>query len=226
MTQITSPSEIKNESNEFEVLLSVLDDPIITATSESGEELLRFVVNWGNHKIRCRMPTLGQWDMYCQDMALLLRQLGSDFDTIDIPYLDRSNEIRIKDWAHITALFLENRKIGHRIVELFLKYLRPEIEGITDFRVWLYDNVPIDGIMRLFCALLMPDQMLKKNARSILSRVFQILLAPPSTHTSTTNGDGPKKNRIDTQSSSFISFWCVRLKKRLIPVIISTANPR
>jgi len=195
-----------------------LDDDIILATNEDGEELLRFEVNWSGQPIRVRYPRHGVWDSYCKDIALLLRKMSSAADDVNLPDLYKDvghieeiehgrqliSKKRWQDWALLQAAVINQKAIAKDVERIFFEYLRPEIEGKTDEQsaIILRETAPLDALVRMFCALLVPDQMLKKNTKFLVSQIFPTWINPNYTEAYTKKGDSQKEQL--TNAASFV----------------------
>ena len=189
------------------IQLPQIEDELILATDDAGDELLCFEVKWRNSPVRVRYPTYGQWDDYCREVGLLLHILRAA-DNIEIP----EDGMRPELWAELNAHIVVTTKVGKRIERIFFDYLRPEME-LTDgsiikgdkLREWMGANAPISAAVDMFCSLTTPQDMLKKNAIYRLTKIYPHLTGQPSKPIATKTGDGPPKTFEEDQSSTLIS---------------------
>ena len=186
-----------------------LDDNVILATDDAGEDLFRFELNWNGAKVHIRYPTYGQWDGYCRDVTMILRALGSGPDDIDIP----EDGTKPALWAELKSWILLTSKLKQRIEDVFFTYLKPELplddkDPIVgeELKHWLGANAPIDAVVRMFCVLMTPQDMLKKNAIYHLTRIYPHLMGQLFKPTVTKSGDGTKEKSEDKAYSNSTSF--------------------
>lgn len=179
----------------YDVQLPELSDEVILAIDpDTGSEALRFCFNWSGKSVKVRYPRWGHWDRYCTEVRSLLRVFASSVDQIEIPDYEGKLE-RFEHWAVYAGELISNRALARNVERIFFEYLLPTVDGVPDdeIRQWFMDNAPVDAVLRLFIALLEPMNIIKKNARSALARMFQELTEVSSQSTSGSNSAGLKQ---------------------------------
>jgi hypothetical protein len=194
-------------SDHFWAELKELDDSVVLATDDEGEELLRFATRWSGETVLLRYPVMRDWDSYVSEVLLILKTLSISAEDLELPD-DLTGLLKKEHFAAyslITATIYNTKGISRRIFDTFVKFLRPEIEGKSpaETRDWLWENAPIDGTVRALVALLSPEQMIKKNVRYGLSTIVQGLTNPSSKASSSKSEGGPKPTTSEDQSSQF-----------------------
>jgi hypothetical protein len=186
--------------NEYTLELPELSDDAILATDDAGEELLNFAVSWSGKTIRIRYPKFVHWERYTQDVYAILDAIGNGVEKVDIDKAQADKDI----WADLCGRFIFLHDIYPRIRTAFFKYLRPTVDDMDakQSRAWLTKNAPLDNVVRMFCALLAPQSMLKKNAIFAMTTIFQASQDRPSTPISTNSGAGQKSEPTEHQHSS------------------------
>jgi len=189
--------------NDYAIALPELDDDQILATDENGQELLYFAVNWGGKTVRLHYPRFAHWQKFCQCVLNILNQIGFALDEVD---LDAATEDR-DAWTDLAGRFLFLRDVHPKVKRAFFTYLRPTVDELDEkeSRAWLTANAPLDSVVRMFCALLTPERMLKKNVRFAIQTICQTSAGQLSTPSSTSSGAGQKSEPISPQpwSSGF-----------------------
>lgn len=190
--------------NDYAIALPELDDDQILATDEAGEELIHFAVSWSGKTVRIHYPRFGQWERYQRSVGRILTHIGGSLGKIDIDNAQIDHGL----WQELVGRFLFLKDVGAEIKQTFFACLRPTVDGLDEkqSRAWLTKNAPLDGVVRMFCALLTPQSQLKKNARFALTKIFQVSTDQLCTATSTKSTDGPRNESIDQQQSLFGSF--------------------
>lgn len=186
--------------NDYVLALPELSDDAILATDDAGEELLHFAASWSGKTIRVHYPRFGHWEQYCNTVYLILHDIGVGAEKVDVDKALTSKDI----WADLCGRFVFLSKLYDPIRKAFFKYLRPTVDDMDtkQSRAWLTKNAPLDGVVRMFCALLAPQRQLKKNAQFAMTTIFQASQDQPSTHTSTNNGAGQKSEQTEQASWS------------------------
>jgi len=192
-------------ASDYVLRLPELDDDTILATDEAGAELLHFAVHWSDKIVRIHYPRFGQWQKFCESVYTILTQIGTSIDQIDVDHVQTDRE----EWQDLCGRFLFLHDIYPKIVTTFFSYLRPIVDGMDEAQSehWLRDNAPLDAVVRMFCALLTPQLMLKKNARFALRAIFQASTDQPSMPSFMSNGGGQKSESTTPQPSLFGSFY-------------------
>lgn len=192
-------------ANDYVLQLPELEDDQILATDDTGDELLHFAVSWSGKTVRVRYPTFGKWESFCKDVLAILDGIGNGLGQIDIDDARDDPE----EWQDLCGRFLFLKNVYPKIQTAFFKYLRPTVDGLDEkqSRAWLESNAPLDSVVRMFCALLAPQQMLKKNVKFALNLICPGSQDQLSTPISTNNGAGPKSELTEAQSSPFGSFY-------------------
>ena len=192
-------------NDDYVISLPQLDDDQILATDETGAELLHFVVKWAGKTVRLHYPRFGQWQSFCQDVYKILTLIGDGIDKVDVDIAQTDKDA----WQDLCGRFIFLHEVYPKIHKAFFTYLRPTVDDLDERQAaaWLSQNAPLDAVVRMFCALLTPQAMLKKNARFALSMIFQTSLGQHYTPTSTNSGAGAKNELIPAPSSQFGSFY-------------------
>ncbi len=191
-----------------------IDDSIILATDEAGDELLRFALNVGGKAVLLRYPVWGQWNDYCLRVSNLFNRLSKTASNLDLP--DSVTGILKKDrfpnYMLLTSYLLADKQVAEEIENIYFDFLKPElaylrlVENTSDeklTRKWMRENAPIDITVRLLNALLVPQEMLKKNVRYGMTLLSQDSQAQPSPNKSQANGDGQNSNSGNAAFSGF-----------------------
>jgi len=185
-----------------------LDDAIIKATNEDGEEKLRLSVKVDGKTVMARFPTVGNWDFYNSDVAKLLLMLSISMKDMEINPELISPEI-FSDWAFVTSQAILSKKCTPLILQIYFKYLRPTVEGMEDVEPekrerWIKDHMGIDAIFYIFVSILQIEDWLKKKASMVLRETFPNLIKQSSNATSQINSTQLPIKSAPSQSFDFV----------------------
>ena len=192
------------------VWLPELDDDRILATDDAGEELLRFAVQWSGKTIRVRFPRWAKWKRYCELVYGLLTAVSGLMKGVRNRDINAAEMLQTDEkWQELAGRFLMVGKLAKKIEHVFFTYLEPTVDELDpkESQAWIKDNAPLDAVLRMFVALLTPDDMLKKNGTYALQMICQRSQALPSTPSSTSSGGGPKNEQTEPPRSQFGSFY-------------------
>jgi len=182
-----------------------IPDDAISHTGPDGSDLLNFALVFGGKTIRIHYPTFGDWNQYTYRVAMLLRSLSTTIQSLELP-AEMSGTLTpdaFPAWSQLVSHLLLHKRVQDDILEITAKYLRPEVDGFIMPRLFrkralrkALAKFPMDSIVRLLCALLVPEAMLKKNVQYALKTIFQTWTEPQSTPTFTTSTVSAKNTWI------------------------------
>lgn len=204
------PEQFEN-LDEKRIIKVDLDEQVILATDESGEELLRLAVECGDKLITFRFPAYGVWDLYCKRIQELFIRLSSFGSELEMNLPENMQDIlktgeNPSAWAIQMAIALRPKFVGKLVEHIFFRFLRPAIDGKPITKEWARENLGIDQLIRMFAAILFVDHWVKKNTHYLLETMFQAYQAPGSSPILPKNLGGNLLEFKKPVFSKFVSF--------------------
>jgi len=190
--------------SDFAIQLPQLDDDQILATDESGKELLHFALSWAGKTVCIRYPRFGEWQQFCADVLQILTLINGSIGKLDID----SALAKRDTWQDLAGRMLYLHDVWPMIQKVFFRYLDPMVDELNteQSKHWIESHAPLDGIVRMLVALLMPQSQLKKNVRFALTQLFPALRDQHSMPSPMNSGAGPKNEPTEVAFSPYASF--------------------
>ena len=165
----------------------VLDDAIIKALDEEGEERLRLAITVAGKQVLCRFPTYGDWDFFIEDLSKLMILISRTGGDIEI-HSDIVSEEYFEKWAYILSQVLLFKECKELIEKIFFTYLRPEVEGLEeDIKEWMRSNVEAHFLFYMFTTIMQVEYWFKKKALSAVEILAPMLVQQSLKDTSPKN---------------------------------------
>lgn len=184
-----------------------LDDAIIKATDENGDERLRLTIKAGGYEVLVRFPTYGNWSFYFADCARLMIMLGLTAGDIETD-IDLIQEKHFPKWAQVVGMAISFKDPKELVDKIFFDYLRPEVPGLKILvdklkedgqektseemederqektKAWLERNMDSIHLFFMFQSILHIEDWYKKKSLSEVQKTFRNLIAPSLKDTS------------------------------------------
>ena len=182
-----------------------LDDAIIKATDEDGDEKLRLCMQVSGHDVLVRFPCFGDWDFYVRDLAALMLLLSKSANDIELD-VDLIPDKYFPQWAFVVSEVLKFKECRKLVEKIFFDYLSPEVQGLkdTDHKVWLSKHLRLFHLYAMFQSILHIEDWLKKKAIQEIQTTFQNLIQPSTKAMSAKSSTSPQTNSEAGQPYEFV----------------------
>lgn len=186
----------------------------------------------GTKTVKVRYPSFGEWNHFFWRVALVFKKLSLALDDLEMPESVSGllKQSHFPAWAAMMFHLFQHKMVSKDIEDIFFKYLRPELHGIfgdtpvivddpktwwdriwhkrrlkkaNKAREWIINNAPIDAVVRMFAALLVPEAMIKKNVIYLMEVIFQDSIESGSTITSPVNPPPPTRKNTSMPLPAF-----------------------
>ncbi len=127
----SSTSGTATNNPEKRIVRLNLSDQVILDTDESGNELLRLCVRFGDTDVLVRIPAYGQFERYSIKCAELFQIMSLGADNLQLPedMKELAESDNFQQWALLSSIALRAKVIRDLVEDIFFRYLRVEITG-------------------------------------------------------------------------------------------------